>query len=167
MYEIPYSQDGSQRSLTAESKESNARIKNATPKIKTMCNENLIFLGALILQESLDRVLLEKLEDLKRMSERLSPIDVHDALVLLKNCFSITKLTYFIKCASTFKARETLQKYDETMKKCLESVLNVELDMDAWNQSSLQVKNGGLGIRIATDRASGNGRGPHKWLHFH
>ena len=44
-------------------------------------------------------------------------------------------------------------KYDETMKKCLESILNVELSGNAWNQSSLPVKNEGIGIRKATNLA--------------
>ena len=45
----------------------------------------------------------------------------------------------------------TLQEYDQVMKKCLEAIIN--LGQDAWTQSSLPVKKGGLGIRKATNLA--------------
>ena len=40
-----------------------------------------------------------------------------------------------------------------TMRNCLEDILNNQLHEQAWNQSSLPVKKGGLGIRMATDLA--------------
>ena len=39
------------------------------------------------------------------------------------------------------------------MKKCLEDIININLGQEAWTQSSLPVKQGGLGIRKATDLA--------------
>ena len=42
---------------------------------------------------------------------------------------------------------------DEEMRMSLEGILNIKLHEDAWSQSSLPVKKGGLGIRMATDLA--------------
>ena len=44
-------------------------------------------------------------------------------------------------------------EYDEEMRSCLESILNVRLSGDAWYQSTLPVRNGGLGIRPALEVA--------------
>ena len=118
-----------------------------------MESHELLLLGAPILDQSMEEVLMSKLEDLNRMAERLLTVDSHDALFLLKSCFSIPKLTYFIRSAPTFKAMDVLKLYDEKIKQTLQSILNVELKENAWHQSSLPVKRGGLGIRLASDLA--------------
>ena len=63
------------------------------------------------------------------------------------------KLTYFLRSAPTYRTMATLQEYDQVMKKCLEAIININLGQEAWTQSSLPVKQGGLGIRKATDLA--------------
>ena len=98
-------------------------------------------------------VLLAKLEDLSRMTQRLEDIDAHDALFLLKNVYAIPKMTYFLRCAPCFKHGETLQQYDEKLRQCLQKILNVQLEDEAWEQCSLPVAKGGLGIRKASDIA--------------
>ena len=55
--------------------------------------------------------------------------------------------------APTYKTMATLQEYDQVIKKCLEDIININLGQEAWTQSSLPVKQGGLGIRKATDLA--------------
>ena len=72
-----------------------AQIKLALPNVKSMDRSNLLLLGAPIFEEAIDAVLLEKLEDLKRMRERLVFIDPHDALFLLRGCYAIPKLPTF------------------------------------------------------------------------
>ena len=123
------------------------RIKSAAPGIKEVQENNLVLLGAPILQAAVDGVLLAKLEDLKRMTGRLQSLDVHDAIFLLRNCYAIPKLTYFLRCAPTFKNMDTLQLYDTEMRSALERILNVELKDEAWEQSSLPIKKGGAGRR--------------------
>ena len=46
---------------------------------------------------------------------------------LLKNCFSISQLTYFLRSAPCFKNKEMLEKYDLLIKKTLQKILNVDL----------------------------------------
>ena len=129
------------------------QIKRNMPNIKTMHRNDLLLLGAPIYEEAADNVLLEKLEDLRRMGERLDFIDAQDAVFLLRNCYAIPKLTYFLRTAPTFKNADTLKLYDLELKKILEGILNIKMDDSAWDQSSLPVKKGGLGIRKATDLA--------------
>ena len=44
-----------------------------------------------------------------------------------------------------------MQEYDRQLRVGLESILNAELKGRSWQQCSLPVKKGGLGIRSATD----------------
>ena len=48
---------------------------------------------------------------------------------------------------------EDLRAFDDTQRRMLEDILNIGLDGAAWDQASLPVKKGGLGIRKATDLA--------------
>ena len=127
-------------------------FKALAPKIKLVTDETLTLLGAPIHAAAIDGVLTEKLDHLSLMAERLESLDSHDALFLLKNCFALPKLMYFLRSAPCFKS-DMLKSYDERLRKCLETILNVELDGDAWTQCSLPVSQGGLGVRKATDLA--------------
>ena len=128
-------------------------IQEDMPRIRMVNKNSLLLLGAPICEEAIEGVLLEKLQDLKRMAEGLTNIDAHDAVFLLKSCYAIPKLTYFLRSAPTYRTMATLQEYDQVMKKCLEAIININLGQEAWTQSSLPVKQGGLGIRKATDLA--------------
>ena len=102
-------------------------FKALAPNIKVLSEETLTLLGAPVLPESENHVLQKKLDDLARMSGRLEELDVHDALFLLKNCFSIPRLTYFLRCAPCYRNKEMLQQYDLLINKTLKKFLNVDL----------------------------------------
>ena len=140
-------------SLSPETRAQLDQIKLTAPGIRILKDQDLTLLGAPILEESGNDVLLSKLQDLSLMVERLEDIDAHDALFLLKNCFSIPKLMYFLRCAPCFKHQGTLHKYDEKLRECLQKILNIQLEDGTWEQCSLPVANGGLGIRRASDLA--------------
>jgi len=97
-------------------------------------------------------VLLAKLVELRRLPSRLSHLNAHDALFLLKNCFSIPKLTYTLHFAQ-FYTRQLLSEYDKEMRSTLQSILNIQLTDDAREQATLPVANGGIRIRKATQVA--------------
>jgi len=101
-------------------------------------------------EQSVDDVLAVKLQELRRLSNRLTLLNVHDALFLLKHCFSIPKLTYTLRSAPCYSSH-LLTEYDAMIRSTLQSVLNVALSDEAWEQATLPVANGGLGIRRATD----------------
>ena len=80
-------------------------------------------------------------------------MDAHDALYLLRNVFSIPKLTYFLHTAPCFLESEELKQYDNLLKDALQVILNINLKESAWNQSTLPVSKGGLGIKLASELA--------------
>ena len=95
-----------------------------------------------------------KLQKLKLMAERLSEVQKHDGLYLLKNCFAIPKLTYSLRTAPCFVKPNILDSYDSVIKGALETILNTSLsDESCWKQCTLPVKLGGLGVRLASEVA--------------
>ena len=96
---------------------------------------------------------LGKLENLKLMVTRLNKIDPHQALFLLRNCFSMPKLTYFLRTAPCFLEQGILKNYDEIMRMSLVKILNIQMSDRIWNQATLPVSKGGLGIRPAMEIA--------------
>ena len=130
-------------------------LRVVEPKFKEVKLESLELLGAPLLPSAVEPVLLEKLDDLSRFSENLKLLDYHDAFFLLKNCFSIPRVMYYLRCAPCFLRPDILDRYDMTIKKCLQSFINTALhDNDrAWRIAKLPVAFGGLGIRLASDLA--------------
>ena len=103
---------------------------------------------------SVSDALTTKVNQLKRMGERLQLLSAHDAILLLKHSFSLPKLLYNLRTAPCFLF-PVLQVYDELLKSTLSGITNShfgEYDL-AWSQATLPVRLGGLDIRSAVDLA--------------
>ena len=81
---------------------------------------------------SISAALADKVEALRRLSERLKLLSAHDALILLRNCFALPKLLYVLL-----------------------TVTNTHLQpgLSAWTQATLPVTLGGLGIHSTVEVA--------------
>ena len=129
-------------------------FSNLTNGVRLISKEDLTLLGAAILPEAIDSMLIPKREKLKLMAQRLTQIDKHDALVLLKNCYAIPKLTYILRTVPCFKRLDILHTYDLVIKEALEGILNTSLKKEScWTQSTLPVNLGGFGIHLASEIA--------------
>ena len=84
-------------------------------------------------------VLEAKIENLELMAGRLSKIDRHSALYLLRNCFTMPKLTYFLRSSPCFLEPTILKRYDTIIKDALVKILNIQLHEEAWSQATLPV----------------------------
>ena len=100
----------------------------------------------------IDSVPQQKLADLQRLADRLKLLSTHDGFFLLKNCFSLPKLMYTLRSAPCYDS-PFIRQYDNLIRNTLQSILNVTLSDDAWSQSKLPVKLGGLGVLSASDIA--------------
>ena len=129
------------------------QIRAVLPAIHHVpCNESIL-LGAPIGDEtSVDAVLNTKLVTFRLLTSRLASLSAHDALYLLKNCFSMPKLIYTLRCAACYKST-VLNEYDANIHSTLQVILNIDLSEAAWSQATLPVASGGLGVRLATDLA--------------
>ena len=129
------------------------KVKAIAPAIRHISTASAMLLGAPIgSDQCVDEVLEAKLQELRRLADRVSLLNAHDALFLLKNCFSIPKLSYTLRTSPCY-THQLLAEYDAIIQSTLESIMNVTLSGDAWEQSTLPVANGGIGVRRATDVA--------------
>ena len=85
----------------------------------------------------------------RRLGDCLQLLSAHDALILLRNCFALPRLlySYVLHTAPCFRSA-TLETYDNCLREILGGVTNtlLERDSQAWMQTTLPVKLGGLGI---------------------
>ena len=69
---------------------------------------------------------------------------------MLKNCFSLPKLLYFLRTSTCFNHPALLEKYDKTMRDGLSKVCNVNSDDISSTQLALPAEMGGLGVSSAS-----------------
>ena len=80
-----------------------ASMKAVMPNIRHIPCGEAVLLGAPVGNETaVDTVLSSKLAVFRRLASRLTSLNAHDALFLLKNCFSIPKLLYSLRCAACY-----------------------------------------------------------------
>jgi len=108
---------------------------------------NASLLGApLTVGQAMDSMLASRCEDLTRAISRLKLIAAHDALILLRASFSAPKLIHTLR-ASPCAGHPSLESFDKLLRSCVSCITNSDLTDLQWNQATLPVRNGGLGIR--------------------
>ena len=118
-------------------------FRQRAPEIKVLKEEDLTLLGAPITEKALEGVMMKKLEDLDRMSDRLQLLDSHDALYILRHSLAIPKVNFFLRGAPCHKIPEVLDRYDQVLKASLEKILNKKMvQEDSWIQNTLPVARG-------------------------
>lgn len=122
-----------------------------SPGIKVIQDNDLELLGAPITEEAEERILIKTHNKLKIMFERIGTLNYHMAYFLLKNCFSIPKLTYLLRSTGYFKHKLLLNAIYEDIRTTLETICNSKFNFDKWSLISLPVRCGGLGIRKSTE----------------
>ena len=129
------------------------QFHEVAPNVVNVRCENAMLLGAPIGNSAcVDAVLMQKLDEFKRLQHRLKLLNVHDAFYLIRNCFSLPKLLYTLRSAPCFASTE-LVHYDTLIRQTLQQILNIQFGDETWQQSTLPVSLGGLGVRSATDLA--------------
>ena len=83
---------------------------------------------------------------LRVVLERLKSLASHDALILLRSCFSAPRVLYLLRCSPSFD-NSLLSEFDGLLRSGLEDILNCQLSDSQWLQASLPVRDGGLGVR--------------------
>ena len=98
--------------------------------------------------QAINDVLSSKIENLRILGDRLSVLQAHDALCLLRNAFSLPKLLYVLRTAPCFSSH-LLSNFDDLQRSLLECICNIHLSDSSWLQATLPINSGGLGIRSA------------------
>ena len=130
-----------------------SNMKSVMPHIRHIPCCEAVLLGAPVGDlTAVETVLNSKLAVFRLLASRLTSLSAHDALFLLKNCFSLPKLLYSLRCAACYKST-ILSEYDDVIRQTLKVILNVDLSDAIWKQATLPVSNGGLGVRLSVDLA--------------
>jgi hypothetical protein len=107
------------------------------PNIRHIPTKEAVLLGAAFDDnKSANTILSSKLTTFRLIASRLTTSNVHEALFLLKNCFSIPKLLYSLRCAACYTS-DVLPQYDDIIRLTLKAILNVDLTCHICSQANL------------------------------
>ena len=130
-------------------KDVESSILSAFPTLHPTEPSHAVLLGSPIGgMEATEDILSTKITDLQRLGERLLLLEAHDSLCLLWSAFSIPKLMYVLRTAPCFLS-PLLDSFDRLQCSLLESICNIQMSDFSWQQASLPINSGGLGIRSA------------------
>ena len=80
-------------------------------------------------------------------------MDVHPALCVFKKSLSSCRFSYLMRTSRAYLLPESLKSVDELFRSTLEVITNTRVDGVSWDQASLPLSFGGLGIRKVEDLA--------------
>ena len=92
----------------------------------------------------------KKIDELEKVNGIVEKLDAHYGFFMLKNCFSLPKLLYFLRTSTCFNHPALLEKYDKTVRDGLSKVCNVNFDDISSTQLALPAEMGGLGVSSAS-----------------
>ena len=101
---------------------------------------------------ALDDAITSRNAALKTAVDRLYTLPAHEALVLLKSSLSTPKVMHILRCSPCHR-HPSLQEFDNIMREGLGRITNSRLSDLQWTQATLPVKEGGLGLRRASQLA--------------
>lgn len=116
----------------------------------TALENNINLLGAPLTDSGISNEIKEKIIKLKLMVFRLKDLNSHQSFFLLRNSFSIPKLTYLLRTTPCWRSMPDLVEYNQILKSAVEGIINCNLSDTAWMQTTISVNNGGLGLRDVT-----------------
>ena len=122
-------------------------IRQAAPDMSFPSRQELSLLGSPLLPEGIADALEGKTAVIRLLTSRLEELHAHQALFLLKNCLSASKVMYVLRSSPAWTRTDKLMAFDEMIRSSLSAITNTDMTDAAWRQASLPVVKGGLGIR--------------------
>ena len=133
--------------LTSHPAVSLEAISAALPDAAEIQLNNLSLLGSPLTDGGLEAAADTASDMIERLCSRLRHLDSHTAVFFLAHHVSAPRLSYLLRSAPLYKEPEALDRIDETVRSTLEAVTNVTISGESWEQATLPVRLGGLGVR--------------------
>ena len=130
-----------------------AEISALLPGIRKVDDSSLEILGSPIFESGLERMMVSKIETIKLMCDRLELMDVHPALCVFRKSLGSCRFSYLLRSSRAYLLRGHLRTVDGIFRSTLESITNVRMTDSSWDQATLPLSFGGLGIRKVEDLA--------------
>ena len=97
---------------------------------------------------------LNKVDQVLAMQDHLDDLeDPQVELHLLRSCLGLCKVMFLLPTLPPGSAPEAFKRFDAGLRRSLERITNSSLDDLAWQQASLPINMGGLGLRQASAAA--------------
>ena len=89
----------------------------------------------------------EQLHQLNVLGDRLCHLQMHDAITILRNSFSIPKLLHILRTSPAFSS-PLLGSRDQLMMSIVSKITNLDFiqGSTSWLQATLPINSGGLGL---------------------
>lgn len=116
-----------------------SNFQDIAPGIRVINANDLELLGSPILEEEFEKFIVKELEKITLLISRLNDLQSHYALFLLKTCFTVPKLIYFLKTTPAWRIENIIDSVDIELKNALITILNIQLDETHWTQATLPV----------------------------
>lgn len=123
------------------------KFEELLPNIKLLHEENLFLLGSPIFEISIPSFITNMQTLFSENAKKLLKLQVHIALHIIRFCIYVPKFIYFIRSSPIWKFTTLLNNLNIDLKQILEQILNIKLDSNSFDQLSLPIRHGGLGIR--------------------
>ena len=92
----------------------------------------------------------KKIFELEKVNGIVGKLDAHYGFFMLKNCFSLPKLLYFLRTSTCFNHPALLEKHDKTVRDGLSNLCNMNFDNISSTQLALPAEIGGVGVSSAS-----------------
>ena len=92
----------------------------------------------------------KKINEPEKVNGIVEKLDAHYGFSILKNCFRLPVLLYFLRTSKSFNHPLFSEKYDKTVLDGLSKVCNVNFDDISSTQLALPAEMGGLGVSSAS-----------------
>lgn len=129
------------------------KLNHLLPGIRVLDDSSFDLLGSPITAEGIPASLTTTLDTVKTICKRLTSMDVHPALRLLRCSLSSPRFQHLLRSSPTFTHMHQLAEIDNFYRLTLETITNNELSERSWTQASLPLAFAGLGIRRLSDLA--------------
>lgn len=136
---------------SAEARVPCSRFDTLLPGLKQLSSSNFNLLGSPIFLSAVLEAINARNQLFLTAHERLKDLSAHVAIVMLRMCFALSKVTYLLRTTPTWLCPEEVSLYDNALTSVVESFLNVSLDENQWSQAALPIRYGGLGVRCVCD----------------
>lgn len=119
-------------------------------EFKILDPTNFFLLGGAVTAESIKTMMTNKINDFSQLCQQLTKLPAHHAFTLLRHSLGCQKLISLFRSSPCFISTE-INVLDNILRSTLKSVLNIQLPEQAWQQASLPIKLGGIGVRKPSD----------------
>ena len=122
-------------------------VRAALPDVSETQLDSLSLLGSPLTDGSIHTAGESACTVVERLCDRLRQLDCHTTVFFLAHYVSAPRLAYLLRSAPAFKSQHALRTTDEVVRSTFETISNVAISPEAWEQAALPVKLGGLGVR--------------------